>query len=155
MISGINIEKDVFKVFKKVSRAVFAYHKQKDIFEVDVRIVNKDEIKQENFKLRNVDKATDVLSMPAFEKLSLPVSKKNFSVEDFDGSKVLLGSILICEEVAKEQAVEYGHSFYREAGFLFCHGLLHLLSYDHTTEEDEKIMFGIQKNIMNRIGLYR
>lgn len=155
MISGINIEKDVFKVFKKVSRAVFAYHKQKDIFEVDVRIVNKDEIKQENFKLRNVDKATDVLSMPAFEKLSLPVSKKDFSVEDFDGSKVLLGSILICEEVTKEQAVEYGHSFYREAGFLFCHGLLHLLGYDHTTEEDEKIMFEIQKNIMNRIGLYR
>ncbi len=155
MISGINIEKDVFKVFKKVSHAVFAYHKQKDIFEIDVRIVNKNEIKQENFKLRNVDKATDVLSMPAFEKLSLPVSKKDFSVEDFDGSKVLLGSILICEEVAKEQAVEYGHSFYREAGFLFCHGLLHLLGYDHTTEEDEKIMFGIQKNIMNRIGLYR
>lgn len=155
MISGINIEKDVFKVFKKVSRAVFAYHKQKDIFEVDVRIVNKDEIKQENLKLRNVDKVTDVLSMPAFEKLSLPVSKKDFFVEDFDGSKVLLGSILICEEVAKEQAVEYGHSFHREAGFLFCHGLLHLLGYDHTTEEDEKIMFGIQKNIMNRIGLYR
>ena len=121
MISGINIEKDVFKVFKKVSRAVFAYHKQKDIFEVDVRIVNKDKIKQENFKLRNVDKATDVLSMPAFEKLSLPVSKKNFSVEDFDGSKVLLGSILICEEVAKEQAVEYGHSFYTDEIWLCLH----------------------------------
>lgn len=155
MISGFNIEKDILKLFKRISRAVFAYHKQKDIFEIDARIVNKDEIRKENFELRNVDKATDVLSMPAFEKISLPVTKKDFSIEDFDGNKVLLGSILICEEVAKEQATEYGHSFQREVGFLFCHGLLHLLGYDHVIKEDEKVMLEVQKEIMNRVGLYR
>ena len=155
MISGFNIGKDILKLFKRIYRAVFAYHKQKAIFEIDVRIVNKDEIRKENFELRNMDKATDVLSMPAFEKIALPVTKKDFSIEDFDVNKVLLGSILICEEVAKEQATEYGHSFQREVGFLFCHGLLHLLGYDHVIKEDEKVMLEVQKEIMNRVGLYR
>lgn len=49
MISGFNIGKDILKLFKRISRAVFAYHKQKDIFEIDVRIVNKDEIRKRKF----------------------------------------------------------------------------------------------------------
>ncbi|MBO7151816.1 MAG: rRNA maturation RNase YbeY, partial [Clostridia bacterium] len=65
------------------------------------------------------------------------------------------GSIMICRARAIEQAKEYGHSIERELGFLTCHGLLHLLGYDHIKEEDEKVMFPLQTEIMDSIGLTR
>lgn len=67
----------------------------------------------------------------------------------------MLGDIIICTDVAAEQAEQYGHSFERELGFLALHGFLHLLGYDHMTEEDEKVMFGRQKDILNQFGLTR
>jgi probable rRNA maturation factor len=67
----------------------------------------------------------------------------------------VLGDIIISVPRASEQAEEYGHSFTRELGFLAVHGLLHLLGYDHMTEEDEKKMFGKQKEILDAYGLKR
>ena len=61
---------------------------------------------------------------------------------------VCLGDIYISVDKAKEQAEEYGHSLKRELSFLFVHGLLHLLGYDHMTEEDEKVMFRLQDEIL-------
>ena len=61
---------------------------------------------------------------------------------------VVLGDIYISIDKAKEQANEYGHSLNRELSFLFVHGLLHLLGYDHMNEEDEKIMFKLQDEIL-------
>ena len=69
--------------------------------------------------------------------------------------RVCLGSIMICRARAIEQATEYGHSIEREMGFLTCHGLLHLLGFDHIKEEDEKVMMPLQKEIMDTIGLTR
>lgn len=64
-----------------------------------------------------MDKVTDVLSFPCFEKLDLPVEQSKFCECDYDGSKVLLGSIMICRKRAEDQAKEYGHSYARELGF--------------------------------------
>ena len=75
--------------------------------------------------------------------------------EAFDGKYVALGSIMISRERAAKQAEEYGHSFERELGFLTCHGLLHLLGFDHMTPEEEKEMFGLTDDIMNGVGLKR
>lgn len=66
-----------------------------------------------------------------------------------------LGDIMISTERAAEQAEEYGHSFDRELGFLAVHGFLHINGYDHMTPEDEKEMFGLQKEILDAYGLER
>ena len=57
--------------------------------------------------------------------------------------------------MAQEQAQQYNHSFERELGFLALHGFLHLLGYDHMSEEEERIMFGRQKEILEGFGLTR
>jgi len=67
----------------------------------------------------------------------------------------VLGDIVISVDKAKEQAVEYNHSLERELGFLTVHGFLHLLGYDHMTEEDEKKMFQKQEAILEEFGLER
>ena len=66
-----------------------------------------------------------------------------------------IGDIFISIDHAKMQAEEYGHSFYREMCFLFTHGLLHLLGFDHMNEEDEKVMFGRQKTILDALNITR
>ena len=62
---------------------------------------------------------------------------------------------MICYERAKEQSVEYGHSLERELSFLTVHGVLHLLGYDHMTEDDERVMREKQTAILNGIGVTR
>ena len=66
-----------------------------------------------------------------------------------------LGDLIIPTERAAEQAVEYGHTLEREMGFLAVHGFLHLNGYDHMEPEDEKEMFGLQKEILDAYGLKR
>ena len=76
--------------------------------------------------------------------------------EDFSGDFLILGDIVLSFERAKAQAEEFGHSFYREIGFLTVHSMLHLLGYDHEKGmEDEKIMFAKQEEILNKINLTR
>ena len=58
-------------------------------------------------------------------------------------------------ERAKAQSEEYGHSLEREIGFLFVHGFLHLLGYDHQTAEEEAVMFAKQEAISQQAGLTR
>ena len=142
-------------LMKKVEKAVFARLNQPNFFITDIAIVDEDTIRRFNKDNRNVDAVTDVLSFPYFEGLKLPKDVDEFSDTDFNGRRVCLGSIMICRKRAIEQAEEYGHSIEREMGFLTCHGLLHLLGFDHIEEEDEKIMFPLQTEIMESIGLKR
>lgn len=152
-ISGANLKERA--LVRKVEKATFKHLGQKDFFLIDITVVDEDTIKNLNASARGVDKVTDVLSFPCFEKLDLPVDKSEFSEFDYDGSHVLLGSIMICRKRADEQAKEYGHSYARELGFLACHGFLHILGFDHIDHEDEKVMIAHQKAIMNAVGLKR
>lgn len=152
-ISGANLKERA--LVRKVEKATFKHLGQKDFFLIDITVVDEDSIKNLNASARGVDKVTDVLSFPCFEKLDLPVDKSEFSEFDYDGSHVLLGSIMICRKRAEEQAKEYGHSYARELGFLACHGFLHILGFDHIDPEDEKVMIAHQKAIMNAVGLKR
>ena len=96
-----------------------------------------------NRDFRHVDRVTDVLTFPAWEgEISLSA----------DG---YLGDIMICYDRAKEQAEEYGHSLLRELSFLAVHGVLHLLGYDHMTEDDERVMREKQTAILVGIGVTR
>ncbi|RTR35314.1 rRNA maturation RNase YbeY [Robertmurraya yapensis] len=117
--------------------------------ELSVTFVSNDRIQEINREYRDKDYATDVISF-ALEEMG----EGEIEVSGGDMPRVL-GDIIISIKKAEEQAAEYGHSFEREMGFLAVHGLLHLLGYDHENEEDEKIMFGRQKDILDEYGLQR
>lgn len=112
--------------------------------EVNIIFVGLEEIHEINKAYRNVDRPTDVIS---------------FALEDTEDVTVyeerVLGDIYICLDKVHEQAKEYGHTEIREMAFLIVHGLLHLLGYDHMIKEEEKIMFGLQEEILNEMGITR
>ena len=112
--------------------------------EVNIIFVDLNEIHEINKQYRGIDRPTDVIS---------------FALEDNEDNTVyeerVLGDIYICLEKVHEQAKEYGHSETREMAFLTVHGLLHLLGYDHMKKEDEKVMFGLQEEILDKYGIKR
>ncbi|WP_025728293.1 rRNA maturation RNase YbeY [Atopobacter phocae] len=125
--------------------------KLSDRSECSVTIVTNERIQEINAEYRGIDRPTDVISFAMDD----PVEGE--LMIDFDDEELDLphhyGDIIISIERAKEQAEEYGHGLYRELGFLAVHGFLHLMGYDHQTPEDEKVMFGLQKELLNAYGL--
>jgi probable rRNA maturation factor len=117
--------------------------------EVSVSFVDNERIRVINRDYRGKDQPTDVISFALEEKGEGEIEIIGADVPP------LLGDIIISIPKAKEQAEEYGHSFMRELGFLAVHGFLHLLGYDHQTEEDEKTMFSKQEEILKHFGLTR
>jgi probable rRNA maturation factor len=120
-----------------------------DEAEVSVTFVDNEKIREINRDYRGKDKPTDVISF-ALEEMG------DEEIE-IVGAEIppVLGDIIISVPKAREQAEEYGHSFMRELGFLVVHGFLHLLGYDHETEEEEKEMFSKQEQILEQFGLKR
>ena len=119
---------------QKITNAIFS-----------VIFVGEEEIQKINKEYRNIDKITDVIS---------------FAFEDNDDMVYnnirVLGDIYICIPRMIKQAEEYGHSEKRELSFLCCHGLLHLLGYDHVNnKEEEKIMFELQERLLNEVHITR
>jgi probable rRNA maturation factor len=117
--------------------------------EVSVTFVTNEEIQELNRTYRDKDQPTDVLSFPMYE-----AEEEDIEVSD-EAEPLLLGDVIISVPRAKEQAVQYGHSFERELGFLVVHGFLHLLGYDHQDEQTEKDMFAKQEDILAKHGLVR
>lgn len=117
--------------------------------EVSVSFVTNDMIREINREYRGKDQPTDVISF-AMEELGEGETAIIGSPEPR-----MLGDIIISLDRTKEQAADYGHSFERELGFLAIHGFLHLLGYDHMTEEDEKKMFSRQEEILVSLGITR
>lgn len=111
----------------------------------NIIIVDNNTIKEINRDYRGKDAPTDVISF------ALEDDKNVIAPE---GIRVL-GDIYISVDKAREQAKEYNHTFKRELSFLAVHGLLHLLGYDHMKEEDEKIMFSKQEEVLNYYGIYK
>ncbi len=132
--------------YNEIAKAAFSYLDVKENYEVDVSLVDDETIHQINRDYRNVDRVTDVISF-AFNDDKDP----NDQINSLEVQK-MLGEILICLPQAKRQAAEIGNSLERELSFLFTHGLLHLLGYDHMTPEDEAIMFPLQEKILSLVG---
>jgi len=133
-ISGATLREKT--LMRRVEKSCFKALGQDDFFITDVSVVDKETIRELNSRMRGVDKATDVLSFPCHEKLAPPVAQSAFAACDFEKNRVMLGSIVVCRQRAEEQAKEYGHSYARELGFLTCHGMLHLLGFDHIESDD-------------------
>jgi len=118
--------------------------------EVSVTFMTDVDIQEVNATYRGKNVPTDVISF-ALEELT----EGEVAIIPEEGMPTALGDILISVETAERQAGEYGHDFNREIGFLALHGFLHLLGYDHITEEEEAEMFGRQKEILASFGLER
>lgn len=108
----------------------------------DIIFIDDEEMHKLNKEYREIDRTTDVLSFALND---------NKHIDAFVNS---LGDIFISIPKMKSQAEEYGHSEKRELSFLALHGLLHLLGYDHTLgKKEEEEMFGLQKEILNELGI--
>lgn len=141
-------EQQILEIEKLLQHAA-TFENINDEAEVSITFVDNERIKEINKEYRDKDQPTDVISF-ALEELG----EGEVEIIGADMPR-FLGDIIISIPKAKEQAEEYNHSFERELGFLSLHGFLHLLGYDHMTEEDEKVMFGKQDEILQSYGLQR
>lgn len=118
---------------------------------ISITLTTPEHIREINKKYRNVDKETDVLSFPMFEKeeLEQKIENQDFEYED------VLGDIVISIKKVEEQAKEYGHSFEREFSYMIVHGFYHLMGYDHIEEKDKIIMRPKEENVLNKLGIRR
>ncbi|CAM2830956.1 rRNA maturation RNase YbeY [Paenibacillus sediminis] len=125
--------------------------------EVDLMFVDDEQIHVLNREYRGIDRPTDVLSFSMVESLD---EELDIVYEVEDESELaeitdVLGDIIISIPTAKRQSEEYGHSIERELGFLFVHGFLHLLGYDHQDKESEAEMMSKQEAVLAQVGLTR
>ena len=124
-----------------------------------VTLTDPKNIREINKKQRNIDKETDVLSFPMFEKDELDkliatnllktFNLKNGALQD------IMGDIIISIERVEEQAQEYGHSFEREFAYMLVHGFYHLRGYDHMVEEEKAQMREKEENVLSQLNITR
>ena len=112
--------------------------------EVSVIICTNHEIKKISKQYRNKNSPTDILSFPAGYKELKNIVGYN-----------MLGDIFLSYEIIESQAIKFGHSLKREWSYLFAHGVLHLLGYDHKTKNDELKMNSIAYKIMKKVKVGR
>lgn len=123
---------------------------------VELVFVDADEIRRLNRETRDTDKVTDVLSYPTLDGIKgKKIEGKNYPFDIDEEGNLLVGSIAICEERAKEQAQDYGHSYERELHYLLVHGIMHCLGYDHLTDEEKMEMRAREEQILTLLGITR
>ena len=142
----VTVDEEI-KELETVEKVLYsAIEKEKlDKVSFNLIIVDNEYIHELNKNYRGIDRETDVIT---------------FALEDEDtlimpDDQRILGDIYISIDKAKQQAIEYGHSLLRELSFLAVHGFYHLLGYDHMTEEDEKVMFKKQEEVLDAYGIRR
>lgn len=155
------LEEQYRPLFEKTVAEVLKTEQIETPVEVSLTLTSPDEIQRLNREFRDIDRVTDVLSFPQYDypEAGAAAEVLREASESADANpetgEVFLGDIVICLDRAKEQSDEYGHSLERELGFLTAHSMLHLLGYDHMTEDEEKIMFGKQEEVLTNLGLPR
>ena len=150
--NDVEENKDYEKIIDKVLSKCFEEENLLDSkLYITVTLTNPENIRKINKEYRNIDRATDVLSFPMFEKdeLEEKIEKKEFKYED------VLGDLIISVEKVREQAIEYGHSFERELSYMLVHGFYHLMGYDHIKEEDKRKMRPKEEKILNDLNILR
>ena len=149
---GIDEKEEYKNVIEKVLSQCFKEEKLEDSkLCVTVTLTTPKTIQEINKQYRNIDRATDVLSFPMFEKdeLDSKIQENDFENED------ILGDIVVSVEKVNEQAIEYGHSFERELSYMIVHGFYHLMGYDHIKEDDKKVMRKKEENILRKLDITR
>ena len=147
------------QLFEEVALAVLDFEGCPYETQVSLLLTDNDGIQVINKETRDIDAPTDVLSFPNVDY----ETEGNFDhLEDYgfdyfdpDSGELILGDIIINVNRVEEQSKEYGHSIRREFAFLIAHSMFHLCGYDHMNEQDEKIMFSKQEEVLNSLGITR
>ena len=151
---GINYE----EIADKVINAALDYEECPYEAEVSLTLVDNNRIHDINKEFRDIDCPTDVLSFPMVE---YDAAGEFAFLEDEDDcfnpetGELMLGDIIISLDKVEEQAIAYGHSFTREYAFLIAHSMLHLMGYDHMTDDDASIMEAKQRAILDNLNITR
>ena len=163
---GIDTNDEYEKTIRKVVDKCFEEESLENTnLYMSITLNNPEEIRIINRQYRNIDKATDVLSFPMFEKEELDkIIEDSKKVEESDSNNIksddnqvrdILGDIVISIQKVQEQAIEYGHSFERELSYMVVHGFYHLMGYDHMVEEEKKQMRAKEENILAKLNISR
>ena len=148
----LNVNNEYEETIKKVLNQCYKEENLEDSkLVITITLTTPENIQEINKEYRNVDRATDVLSFPMFEKdeLDNKIRDKDFLHED------ILGDIIISIEKVKEQAKEYGHSFERELSYMVVHGFYHLMGYDHMNDIEKAEMRKKEDNVLNKLNITR
>ena len=143
IINEVDCKVQELDELSKYIEFVLKYEKLEHVL-FNVIIVDNAYIHKINLEYRGIDRPTDVITFALEDEKD--VQAKEIRV---------LGDIYISKDKVIEQAKEYGHSLKRELFFLVTHGIYHLLGYDHMTEEEEKVMFKKQEDVLNEYGITR
>lgn len=152
------LEFDYEEIAQKVVNAALDYEECPYEAEVNLILTGNEEIKQTNREFRQIDRVTDVLSFPMLaydEPADFSCAEEDDSCFNPDSGELLLGDIMICIPRMQEQAKSYGHGQIREFAFLIAHSMLHLMGYDHMTEEEAAVMESKQAEILENLGITR
>lgn len=148
---GIDEKKEYEELIEKVLKKCFEVENIEDKnFYMSIILTTPAEIRKLNKEYRDIDRETDVLSFPMYEKEELETVKKQ--KQEW---KDTLGDIVISIERVEEQAKEYGHSFEREFAYMLVHGFYHIMGEDHIEEEDKKIMRAKEENVLSKLNIVR
>ena len=149
-INFLDIEenKEYIKILNKVLTKCFQIENlnDKNLY-INIVLTNPENIRKMNKEYRNIDKETDVLSFPMFEKEEL--EKRENLIRD------VLGDVVISIKKVEEQAIEYGHSFERELAYMAVHGFYHLMGFDHMNEDDKILMRQKEENVLEKLKILK
>jgi len=137
------------RVVKDAVYKVVHFLKQPHNLEFTIKMVDENEIRDLNRRMRNIDKSTDVLSFPNINvQAGEIISQSEMAENCYNGADIYIGDCALCLTIAQKQADEFGHSLESEVRKLVVHSVLHVLGYDHIKDEDYAVMHNIEKLIL-------
>ena len=156
----IKVNEEFINMIEKVCNYTLKKEQMNHKYQISLLFVDNEEIRDINNQTRNIDRATDVLSFPMLDYEKGKVFKDIYINHKFnsiylDDEELVLGDMVLSLERAKEQSIEYNHSYEREVCYLVVHSILHLLGYDHMEEEEKKIMREREEEILNELDIKR
>ena len=156
----LNVSEELIEKIKDIIIECLDYEGYDDDYEVSLSFVDNKEIHELNKQFRGIDRPTDVLSFPMLDYSEDKVFKdiyknKKFDKIYLDGDELVLGDMVLSLERAKEQSIEYNHSFEREVCYLVVHSILHLLGYDHMCDKDKVKMRKREEEILEKLNITR
>ena len=156
----IEVNDELINIINEVCEQSLKAEEMNVPYQISLLFVDNEEIREINRDTRGMDKATDVLSFPMLEYPKDKVFKDVYKDTKFneiylDGDELVLGDMVLSLERAKEQSIEYNHSFNREVCYIVVHSILHLLGYDHMEDEEKKRMREREEEILGNLNITR